>query len=191
MPIHLGELTIDRIHRIATVEEAALVRHRVPGGEGDVLQDLGRRSVRLRIEGIFYGEKAADELGKLRDLYIARDPVDFVADVVGQTYVSQVALDRLDVSEAAGEPDQFSFALTVSEFVQPPQGPAAAQAVNAAVALEAQALLDIASLPDALAFGSLPEISNPFEPLQGALQPVAEAADGLLQATAGLRILLG
>lgn len=192
MPIQIADLTLSRVHRITTLEQSAFVHHRVPGAAGDVLQDLGRRSVRLRIEGICFGPTAKDDLQALRGLYVAREPVDFIADVVGQTYVSRVALDRLEVSDSADDPEQFAWTLTVSEYVEPPpRADAALDAVDAAIAADAAALMDIATLPDALALGSLPEISNPFEPLSGALAPVAEGAKALDESMAGLKLLLG
>ena len=192
MPIQLADLTLNRVHRITTLEQSAFVHHRVPGATGDVLQDLGRRSVRLRIEGICFGPTATDDLDQLRGLYTAREPVDFIADVVGQTYVSRVALDRLEVSDSAADPGQFTWTLTVSEYVEPPQSnAAAAAAVDNAIAMDAAALMDITTLPDALALGSLPEISNPFEPLSGALAPVSEGAKALDDSMAGLKLLFG
>lgn len=192
MPIQLADLTLNRVHRITTLEQSAFVHHRVPGATGDVLQDLGRRSVRLRIEGICFGPTATDDLDQLRGLYTAREPVDFIADVVGQTYVSRVALDRLEVSDSAAAPEQFTWTLTVSEYVEPPQSNAAAlAAVDNGIAMDAAALMDITTLPDALALGSLPEISNPFEPLSGALTPVAQTAKEMDQAMAGLKMLMG
>ena len=192
MPIQLADLTLNRVHRITTLEQSAFVHHRVPGATGDVLQDLGRRSVRLRIEGICFGPTAKDDLAALRGLYVAREPVDFIADVVGQTYVSRVALDRLEVADSAADPEQFTWTLTVSEYVEQPQSDTAAlDAVNASIAADAAALMDVTTLPDALAFGSLPEISNPFEPLQGALIPVADGAKAFDQALGGMKVLFG
>lgn len=192
MPIQIAGLTLNRVHRITTLEQSAFVHHRVPGATGDVLQDLGRRSVRLRIDGICFGPTAKDDLQALRGLYVAREPVDFIADVVGQTYVSRVALDRLEVRDSADEPGQFGWTLTVSEYVEPPpRADAALDAVDASITADAAALMDVATLPDALALGSLPEISNPFEPLSGALAPVAQGARALDDAMAGLKLLLG
>ncbi len=192
MPIQLGDLTLSRVHRIVTLEDSAFVHHRIPGGAGHVLQDLGRGSVRLRIEGICFGPAARADLEALRALHTAREPVDFIADVVGQTYVSRVALDRLEVAESAGDPEQFTWALTVVEHVEPPpQGAAALAAVDAAIAVDAAALMEIAALPDMLAFGSLPDVTNPFAPLRDTLTPVAAAAKGVQSAAAGLRALLG
>ena len=76
--------------------------------------------------------------------------------------------------------------------MEPPQRDTAAiDAVNASIAVDAAALMEVASLPDALALGSLPEISNPFEPLSGALTPVADGAKTLHQSMAWLKVLFG
>jgi hypothetical protein len=176
------------VHRIATDEQAAFVHHRIPGREGNVAQNLGRNSVRLTIEGMFYGATAAVSLEKLRGIHIKRKPVDFVAEVMGSAYAAKVTLDRLEVSQQANEPDQFSYSLTVSEHVEPPK---AGAADTNGMKLDAKARLDLAGLPDALSLGSTPELTNPFVPLKGALDVVKTASDGLLEATGGLRILFG
>ena len=191
MPIELADLTLNRIHNIVTMEAAALVHHQVPGMDGNAVQNLGRHSVRLRIEGIFYGQTAQDDLEQLRALYLKREPVEFIAYIVGQTYASQVVLDRFEVTEAAREPEQFSYALVVSEYVEPPKTATGIDAVNQNLALDAQNLMDIASLPDMLTLGSIPELTNPFTPLKGSLDQVQAASSGLLDATEGLKTLLG
>ena len=191
MPIELADLTLNRIHNIVTIEDAALVHHQGPGLDGNAVQNLGRHSVRLRIEGIFYGPTAQDDLEQLRALYLKREPVEFIAYIVGQTYASQVVLDRFEVTEAAREPEQFSYALVVSEYVEPPKTATGIDAVNQNLALDAQNLMDIASLPDMLTLGSIPELTNPFTPLKGSLDQVQDASSGLLDATEGLKTLLG
>ena len=191
MPIELASLTLSRVHKIVTVETAALVHHQVPGMDGDAVQNLGRHSVRLRIEGICYGPTAKDDLETLRGLYLKREPVDFIADIVGQAYAAKVVLDRFEVTEAAREPEQYSYALTISEYVEPPTTATGLDAVNDSIEMDAKAMLDVASLPDALALGSLPELTNPFTPLKGSLDQVQAASSGLLEATEGLKALLG
>jgi hypothetical protein len=191
MPIELGGIKISRIHKIATLEDAAFVYHRIPGQEGNTVQNLGRDSVRLQIEGIFYGPKAKEDLEKLRNLHIKRQPVDFIADVLGQAYTGKVTLDRFEVSESALEPQQFSYILVVSEYVQPPASASSVAAVDSQIKVDAQAGLNMAALPDALALGSLPEITNPFPPLKDALEPAKQASSGLLQSVGGMKKLFG
>lgn len=190
MPVELGKLQLTKIHQIRTLETAHFVYQRVPGKAGSAAQDLGRASVRLQIEGIFYGPNRHDEIEQLRTLYLKREPIDFIADLVKQYYVSQVILERFDVTEAAEQPEQFSYSLIISEYVLPPKTPdTTAMAKN--IKVEAKAMLEIATLPEALSFGALPEISNPFVPLKSALDPVKEATSGLQDSVSGLKTLLG
>lgn len=188
MPVEIGGIQFPRVHRIATSEQAAFVHHHVPGFEGDVVQNLGRESVRLQIDGIFFGATAKASLEKLRNLHVKRVPVDFIADIMGSAYAAKVTLDRLEVNQNAREPEQFNYSLTVSEYVEPPKaGAPAADKIQ----LDAKARLDLVGLPDALSLGSVPEITNPFAPLKGAMDPLKQAGNGLMQSAGGLKKLFG
>ena len=193
MPIELAGIRLDRIHKIVTLEQAALVSHRVPGLEGNVMQNLGRDSVRLQIEGIFYGATATEDLEALRDIYKRREPVDFLAEVVGQAYFGQVILERFEVFQLSGEPDQFSYTLAIAEYVAPPEPEAAPELfeVDAAILDEAQSFIDIATLPDLLELGSIPEITDPITPLRNSLGEVNKATEALDTATASLKVIFG
>ncbi|MFZ6028607.1 MAG: DNA circularization N-terminal domain-containing protein [Chloroflexota bacterium] len=192
MPVEIGGIKVPRVHRLTTLEQAAFVHHRVPGQDGNTIQNLGRDSVQLEIEGIFFGPQAKEDLEKLRGLYVKRQPVDFIADLMGQYFTGKVVLTRLDVAQSAQEPQQFSYSLVVAEYVQPPkQGATAQQALANKARLEAKVALDIATLPDALALGSMPEISNPFVPLNDALEPARQATEALVQSMDGLKKLFG
>ena len=188
MPIEIGGIKFPRVHRIATAEQASFVHHKVPGFAGNVVQNLGRESVRLTIEGIFYGPKAGDSLDSLRKFHVKREPVDFVADIMGSAYAAKVTLDRMEVTQSAADQDQFSYSLTVSEYVEPPQ---AGVPDTDKLAADAKARLDMVGLPDALSLGSVPELTNPFTPLKGALEPVKQASDALVKAADGLKQLFG
>jgi len=190
MAIELAKIQLNRVHKIATLEQAALVYHRVPGLEGNVVQELGRDSVRLQIEGIFYGAKAKDDLEALRKVYKQRQPVDFLAEIVGQAYFSQVTLERFEVRQLADYPEQFSYSLIVAEYVAPPKSAVAdTAAVDAAIKRDAQNFMNVAMLPDSLTPGSIPNLTNPVAPLKGALSPVGEATQNLGTATGGLKSL--
>lgn len=191
MPIEIGGIPLNRIHKLATLEQASLVEHRIPGLEGNVVQNMGRDSVRLQVEGIFYGPTAKDDLEALRELYKAREPVDFLAEIVGEAYFSQVVIHRFEVFEAAGSPDEFGYLLHIAEYVEPPEPEAAPDfaAVDESILDAAQSFMDAATLPDLI--GSIPNISNPLEPLNGALDGVEEAMGGLQSVADGLQSLFG
>lgn len=190
MPIELANIQLQRVHRIKTLEQAALVHHHVPGLEGNMTQNLGRDSVLLQIEGIFYGANAADDLETLRNAYKKREPVDFLADAVGQAYFSQVVLERFEVAQSAEIPEQFSYRLTIAEYVSAQTSPAASQAaVKQAVKQQAQNLMNVAALPDALSMGLIPELTNPVEPLRGAVEQIVTALNAIQAPMKGLTAL--
>ena len=196
MAIELGGIKLNRVHRIVTLEQADWVSHRVPGMAGNIVQDLGRDSVRLEISGIFYGDqKAVKDLENLRQLHKKREPVDFLAEIVGQAYFSKVIVEKFEVFQLAQEPEQFSYILAIAEYMdteqkRPTEGQEVAK-VGQSIKLEAKTTMDIATLPDALQLGNLPEITNPIEPLRGALEPVKEATKSLEEVTTGLKAIFG
>lgn len=187
MSIELADIQLPRIHRLSTVERADFASHRVPGLSGNLVQDLGRASVVICIEGIFYGPEAADKLDELRAAYKNRQPVDFLADIVGQSYFSQVVIEQLEVWQRAGEPEQFSYNLLIREYVPPPQPattlPEDLSAVDTGILEEALGFMDALALPDLL---SLPNVSDPTPPLATALEGVESALSPLEGAASGL-----
>ncbi|NEO76264.1 DNA circularization N-terminal domain-containing protein [Moorena sp. SIO4G3] len=193
MAIELGGIKLNRVHRLVTLEQANLISHRVPGMAGNLVQDLGRDSVFLGISGIFYGSQASKDLEQLRQIYKQRKPVDFIAEIVGRSYFGQVIVERFEVFQLAREPEQFSYTLTIAEYTDPPssQGGAAVAKVDKSIQVKAKNLMDVATLPDALQLGTIPEITNPFQPLKGALEPVQEATKDLDKVTEGLKAIFG
>jgi uncharacterized protein YpuA (DUF1002 family) len=178
MPIEIAGISLPRIHRIVTREKADFASHRIPGLEGNVVQDMGRHSVYLDIDGIFYGATAKDDMEALRDVYKAREPVDFLADVVGQAYFAQIIIETLEVRQAAEEPDQFSYRLTVVEYVPPPKPASGFETpdIDTDLGLEALDFMDMIQLPDLL---SVPSFGDPTTPLASILDGVKGTLGGL------------
>lgn len=144
MALELAGISLEKLVRVEVRERARFARHGVPGLSGDLVQDLGRPSVEVAFQGIFYGEDAAEKLKALRDQYLARQPVDFICEAVGEGYFTQVMIQALHVAQRAGLPDQFDYACEVSEYVPPPP-PAAADplgGLDADIAGEAAGLMD-------------------------------------------------
>jgi hypothetical protein len=195
MAIELAGIQLNRVHRIGTLEQATLVRHRIPGLEGNIVQNLGRDSVHLQIEGIFYGAPAKDDLEALRSVYKQREPVDFLAEIVGQAYFGQVILERFEVRQLADDPDQFSYTLTIAEYVKPPEPEAAMVGVpdvDASILADAQSFADsVGGALTAIDILSIPDFADPTPPLRGALDGVKSALDGLGGAASGLQELFG
>lgn len=192
MAIELNGIELTQVHKITTLESGGFVNHKIPGLQGAYSQDTGRHSLQLRIDGIFYGDDKDVSLKKLRDIYLKREPVEFLAQITGQAYAAKVLVDSLQVMEKGGHIDQYTYQMVISEFVEPPVSATAATAsINAQVELEAMEIMDLMEIPDMLALGSIPELSNPVEPLKGVLTPVQEASSAFIEASKGLKILFG
>lgn len=158
MAVELGSLSLDRLTNIEVVEHARLSRHAVPGLAGDLVQTMGRPSVELHIDGVFFGADAADRLKGLRELHWAGDPVDFFAEAVGEGYFAQVVIGGLQVRQSAGNEDEYAYRCVLIEYVEPPE-PAA---------VDAFAGLDAGLLDEAGAF---------MDDVQNAIAAVSDLAD--------------
>lgn len=192
MAIEISGIELTHVHRITTLEQGGFINHEVPGMEGELSQDVGRELLQLQIDGIFYGKEKEKDLKKLRDFYLKRDPVEFLAQITGQAYAAKILINALKVMESGEEPDQFTYQMVVLEYIEPPKSTLAnTDNVNALVALEAAQIMDVMDIPDMLSLGSIPELSNPVAPLKGVLSPIQEASAAFLEASAGLKILLG
>jgi hypothetical protein len=161
MAVELGGMTLQLLTRVTVNERARVVPRAVPGLSGDLSQVLGRPSVEVTLEGIFYGSDAADQLKQLRALKLGDEPVDFFADTVGDGYFSQVMISGIEVVQAAGDLDQFTYRCELMEYVEPPAP---------AVPLSALAELDAGILSEAAGF---------LDDVQNAVEQVTQLADML------------
>jgi hypothetical protein len=186
MALELAGISLEKLVRVEVRERARFARHGVLGLSGDLVQDLGRPSVEVAFQGIFYGEDAQDRLKELRDNYMARKPVDFICEVIGEGYFSQVVIDSLHVAQRAGYVDQFDFACWVSEYVPAP--PAATAdllgGLDTDLAGEAAAFMDdvqnalgaVSDLANLLGF--VPSLADPTTRLPNMLTSFTSAASG-------------
>lgn len=189
MPIELAGIVLRKIHRIETLEQVGYVRYRVPGLDGELAQELGRQSVRLRIEGIFYGDEAEIELAKLRKVYQQKKAVEFLANIIGNAYFAEVLIDKLEIKQKAKEPDQFSYSLVVTEYVKPPEAILLeTPSVDLGILGEAQSFMDAVRLPDLL---DLPEFKDPTKPLDNMLSELRLALEPLNEEEQTINQLFG
>jgi hypothetical protein len=186
MALEIAGVVLDKLTSIEASEAARFARHAVPGLNGDYVQDLGRPSVRIRVRGIFYGDDAADRLKTLRGHLLDRAPVDFLCELTGEGYFSQVVVDDLSVAERAGRPDEFDFECVVTEYVPPPPPPATSVLgdLDTGILSEAASLMDAAqdALSQVAGLASLlsgaADFGNPTTRLPSMLDSFKGAAGG-------------
>lgn len=197
MAVRIGGIELTKLTNVAVRERARIAHHVVPGLAGDLAQTLGRPSVEISLSGIFFGTEAAGQLGELRALHLEHQPVDFFADAVGEGYFSQVLLTRLDVSQRAGEFDQFNFTCEAVEYVEPPE-PVVTDALgglNADLLGEAASFMDdvqnaleqVSQLTDLIA--NAPSFGDPTSQLRRMPTEFTTQAGNVGQILTGLREL--
>ena len=198
MALEIAGVQMDQLLSIEASEGARFVRHAVPGLNGSLAQDLGRPSVRIRVQGIFYGRDAADRLQSLRGHLLAREPVDFLCELTGEGYFSQVLLDQLEVAPRAGRPDEFDYQCLVSEYVPPPPPPASGlfDGIDGSLLDEAASLMDdvqnglalVEQLGGLLAGAA--DFANPTTRLPAMLSSFSDLAGGSASTLGGIGDLL-
>jgi hypothetical protein len=137
----LDSLELPLVQEIRTVERRALAEHKVPGMEGSLLQNLGRRPLHVMLWGIAAGPDSGQFVQNLNDKFSARQPVPFTADVVADSAVDNVIIQDLKVRELAGKPERYAYVLTLRESIKPIE-PDDTSGVDLAVLDEATALMD-------------------------------------------------
>ena len=117
----LDGVELEQVQKIESDDAEAVETHGIPALEGDFLQDLGRRAVRVSLNGVMLGPGAADSLKTLREKFRGAKPVPFVSDIATATQVGQVLIEDLGIREIAGTSQRVEYALTLREFIPPPK----------------------------------------------------------------------
>ncbi len=116
----LDDLPLVQAQRIASLDEQVFAEHAVPALEGDFLQDLGRRAVRIEASAVLTGPEAKERVADLREKFRAASPMPFTADIATATRVDPVLVESLSIRERAGRPEAFEVAIALREFIAPP-----------------------------------------------------------------------
>ena len=121
MGVMLAGVEIQAASALRVAEARHVVRHHMPGFEGDIIQDLGRGPSVLALEGILHGQQATIEAESLRSRFRAGAPVEMVAALATIFEVGEVLIRDLALSELAGWPDTIRIHATVVEHIEPPR----------------------------------------------------------------------
>lgn len=189
----IGDWEVPSIEKIATSESRRIARVPIPGLAGDLQQDLGSHSLMVEIRGSLQGDEARDQfLESLREPFLAGEPVAFTADILTATEIDQVLIEALDLEEVNEWADSFRYRIVLREFVEPPAPPGPIDDLGSELGDELSDLADLGldglELPDLL--GTIPDLANPVEPIQPAMDGVAAATQGLQVPLRDLRTAL-
>lgn len=115
----LDDLPLPLVQEITTQDRRVLSEHKPPGMSGSLVQNLGRRLMRVIVSGVAGGPDAFATAQKLDDKFRAGKPVPFTSDIVADAKLDLVLIEDLHLQELAGVPLRVSYVLTLREFVKP------------------------------------------------------------------------
>jgi hypothetical protein len=132
----LDKLELPQVQEVVTLERRELAEHKPPGMAGSLLQNMGRRPLRVSLWGVAIGAKALSFLEKLNQISEAGKPVAFAGDIVADTRIEKVLLERVEAQELAGKPQRYAYVLVLREYLEPVKAASTAP-VDAAAAADA------------------------------------------------------
>jgi hypothetical protein len=115
----LDDLELPQVQEIATYERRVLKEHKPPGMDGSLLQNLGRRPLRLALWGVATGPQAIEFVQDLDAKFRAEQPFPFVADIIAEVQIDEVLIDDLKWQELAGKPQRYAYVLVLREHSEP------------------------------------------------------------------------
>ncbi len=137
----LDSLALPQVQEIVTLERRVLAGHKPPGMEGSLLQNMGRRPLRLSLWGVALGTDVQNFIQKLDDKFRAGKPLPFTADIVADSRVDKVLVEDLQVREVAGTTQRYAYVLILREYIEPIE-PDDVSGVDANALADAQNLTD-------------------------------------------------
>ena len=189
----LADLQLTGAQVIRADQQRAIVEHKIPGMAGSVLQDMGRPSAVVQVDGYLFGDSAGDNLETLRKTFKDAKPVPFTADIMTATDIVDVMIADLSVVALAGRPNLFQYHIVLKEAPPPPPPTNPFAAVDLGVLGDAQSLFDQAvGLTDLISnLGDIPNFSDPTPPLNSLIDSVSSATSGLASGLSSLASLFG
>jgi hypothetical protein len=180
----LDDIELPLVQEIATHDRRVLVEHKPPGMAGSLLQNLGRRPVRLTLWGVATGSEALEAIEQLQAKFQAGEPLSFVSDIVVDAEIETMIIDDLQLQELAGKPQRYAYVLTLREYIEPVE-PEDTSLLDAEILDDAQNLVgDLVNGIDLAAdFATgleqfLPQLSNLLTRLQDFRDAVNRAREG-------------
>ncbi|HWI64928.1 MAG TPA: DNA circularization N-terminal domain-containing protein [Symbiobacteriaceae bacterium] len=176
----LGDLELDRVTACTIQEHRKLAVHAWPGGEGDLVQDLGAGAARLWVDGVAVGESAGDRLEQLRKAMQDGQPLDFSASAAVGSEIEQVLIAALHVHQPPGRVDYYEYRMELIRYVPPPPPPSAGFDVGALgdIAADVQGIAGEAMGTFTEALGTVNEALAAVEDVKNMVEDVMEGVAG-------------
>ncbi|MGA8485313.1 MAG: hypothetical protein WB706_13065 [Nitrososphaeraceae archaeon] len=142
------------VTRIGTIDRRRIIKHDASAVYGTIVDDQGKASARLMIEGRFVGDDAMTGMSSLRTKYKKGEPINLVSDITLLSSINKVMIEELRIQMSSSVQLSYEYQLILREYVEtvkkqsaiaPPQKAQAATAVGSQAADALQELKQDAS----------------------------------------------
>jgi len=94
----------------------SIVELKIPGSDGNVLQDMGREPLTILLKGEVWGPDAKTTVRSLKAKSDTGGSVPFTSDLLAATSVSDVIIEEFEVDQIAGNPTRYRYLMLLREF---------------------------------------------------------------------------
>ena len=142
------------VSRIGTIDRRRIIKHDASAVYGTIVNDQGKASARLLIEGRFVGDDAMNGMSSLRTKYKKGEPIDLVSDITLLSSINKVMIEELRIQMTSSVQLSYEYQMILREYVEtvkkqgataPPQKAQALAAVGSQAAGALQELKQDAS----------------------------------------------
>ena len=142
------------VSRIGTIDRRRIIKHDASAVYGTIVDDQGKASARLLIEGRFVGDDAMNGMSSLRTKYKKGEPIDLVSDITLLSSINKVMIEELRIQMTSSVQLSYEYQMILREYVEtvkkqgataPPQKAQALAAVGSQAAGALQELKQDAS----------------------------------------------
>ena len=142
------------VTRIGTIDRRRIIKHDASAVYGTIVDDQGKASARLMIEGRFVGDDAMTGMSSLRTKYKKGEPINLVSDITLLSSINKVMIEELRIQMSSSGQLSYEYQMILREYVEtvkkqsaiaPPQKAQALAAVGSQAADALQELKQDAS----------------------------------------------
>ena len=106
------------VTRIGTIDRRRIIKHDASAVYGTIVDDQGKASARLLIEGRFVGEDAMNGMSSLRTKYKKGEPINLVSDITLLSSINKVMIEELRIQMSSSVQLSYEYQMILREYVE-------------------------------------------------------------------------
>ena len=106
------------VTRIGTIDRRRIIKHDASAVYGTIVDDQGKASARLLIEGRFVGDDAMTGMSSLRTKYKKGEPINLVSDITLLSSINKVMIEELRIQMSSSGQLSYEYQMILREYVE-------------------------------------------------------------------------